>query len=91
MISKDEAHKLIDKAPGNSIMILTYNSNIGMSDTGRYVKKKKGKLLVDKAKILVLAENNPIITLNLHNDHIGNFSCYGKEKIDKSILFPKLE
>ncbi len=66
-ISKEEAHKLIDQAPSNSIMILTYNSNVGMSDTGKYVKKKKGKLLVDKANILVLAENNPIITLNLHS------------------------
>lgn len=91
MISKKEAHRLIDEAPGSNVMVLTYNRNIGISDTGKYVRKKKGKILVDKAGVLVLAENDPILTLNLHNKCIGDFSCYNKEKIDKSILFPKLE
>ncbi len=91
MISKKEAHKLISQATGNGILVLTYDSNVGMSDTGKYIKKKRGRRLVDKANVLVLAENNPIITLNLHSAKINNFSCYEKVKIDKSILFPKLE
>jgi len=91
MISKEEAHRLIDEIPGNSIMVLTYNRKVGISDNGKYIKKKKGKILVDKASVLVLAEKNPILTLNLHNKCIVDFSCYNKEKIDRSILFPKLE
>ncbi len=91
LVSKEEAHRLIDEVPGDTIMILTYNSKIGISDTGRYVKKKKGITMVDKASVLVLAENNPVRTLNLHSKCLSGFSCYINEKIDKSILLPKLE
>ncbi len=90
MVSKEEAHRLIDEAPGNVIMILTYNRKFGISDTGKYIKKKKGRILIDKASVLVLAENNPIMTLNLHNQCLSDFSCYRRERIDKSILLPKL-
>lgn len=91
MVSKEEAHRLIDNFPGNKIMILTYNRKVGISDMGRYVKKKKGRILVDKASVLVVAENNPILTLNLHNKYFSDFSCYNREKIDKSIMLSKLE
>ena len=40
-VSKEEAHKLIDESPGNNVLILTYNVETGMSDTGRHIKKKK--------------------------------------------------
>ena len=49
-ITKEEAHKLIDEMPGTRIMMLTYNSNIGISEDGRYIKKKCGKKYTDKAK-----------------------------------------
>ncbi len=91
LVSKEEAHRLIDEVPGDMIMVLTYNSKIGISDTGKYIKKKRGITMVDKASVLVLIENNPIRTLNLHSRCFSDFSCYRKEKIDKSILLPKLE
>lgn len=90
-ISKEEAHKLIDEAPGNGVMVLTYNRRIGISDTGKYIKKKKGRRLVDKASVLVLAENKPIMTLNLHNKYFGDFSSYNREEIDRSIMLARLE
>lgn len=90
-ISKMEAHKLIDEMPGNKVMVLTYNKEIGISDCGEYVKKKKGKKYIDRATVLVLAENNPIVTLNLHGNFLEDFSSYNKETIDKSILLSKLE
>jgi len=91
LVSKEEAHRLIDEVPGDWIMILTYNREIGISETGKYIKKKKGKTMVDRASVLVLTENNPIRTLNLHSKCLSDFSFYKKEKIDKSILLPKLE
>lgn len=40
-VSKEEAHKIIDEVPGNSLMVLTYDGIIGMSDYGKYMKKRR--------------------------------------------------
>lgn len=93
-VSKEEAHKLIDESPGNNVLILTYNVETGMSDTGRHIKKKKSKKMVDHATVLVLAKNSPIATLNLHKHFFNDFHNYEREKIIKSIMlpiFPQLE
>ncbi len=90
-VTKEEAHKMIDEVPGSSVLILTYDKKIGISNNGEYIKKKKGKKLVDNASVLVLAESNPIITLNLHNNFFNDFSSYRKEDIFKSIMLAKLE
>ena len=90
-VSKEEAHKLIDEVPGNRIIVLTYNNFIGISDHGKYIKKKKGKKFVDKSESLVLADNNPVMVLNLHDKIINDFACYNKEKLIKAILLPKME
>ncbi len=93
-ISKEEAHKLIDESPGDSILILTYNSKVGMSDSGKYIKKRRSKKLVDNASVLVLSRNKPIATLNLHKHFFDDFTNYNRENIVKSIMlpiFPQLE
>lgn len=90
-VSKEEAHRLIDEAPGNGIMILTYNNEVGISDNGKYIKKGRGKRLVDKATVLVLAETSPAMMLNLHDRFFNDFSCYEREDIIRSIMLPKLE
>lgn len=83
-VSKEEAHKIIDEAPGNSLMVLTYDGIIGMSDYGKYMKKKKGKRLIDKYPIVFLSDSRPITTLNLHK-------LSDIKKISKSIIIPRLE
>lgn len=90
-VSKEEAHRLIDEAPGNGIVIITYNAKAGISGTGKYIKKKKGKRMVDKASVLVLAQNNPVAMLNLHKTYFENFAEYERENKIRSILLPKLE
>lgn len=90
-VSKEEAHKLIDEAPGNGVLILTYNNVVGISDHGQYVKKKKSKKMIDKSTTLVLADGRPIVTLNLHNNIIKDFSEYNRENIVKTIMLAKLE
>lgn len=90
-ISKEDAHKLIDEVPGDGIMILQYDNFCGISDTGKYIRKRKGKNYVDKASVLVLARNDPISMLNLHQRYFSDFSDYKREKIVRSILLPKLE
>ncbi len=72
-------------------MILTYDRNIGISNNGKYIKKKKGKRLVDKAKVLVITDNTPIITLNLHNTFFNDLMYYDREDIVRSIMLAKLE
>ena len=89
-ISKEDAHKIIDSMPGNGIFVLTYNEKLGMSDNGKYIKKKSGNKMVDKAKVVVLSESQ-ITTLNLHNIFFNNFEEYKREGIVKTIMIPKLE
>ena len=89
-VTKEEAHRLIDSIPGDGIFVLTYNEEVGMSDNGKYIKKKKGNKLVDKAKVLVLSKNN-ITTLNLHDIFFNDFGEYRREGTVKTILIPQLE
>ena len=89
-ISKEDAHKIIDSIPGNGIFVLTYNEKLGMSDNGKYIKKKSGNKMVDKAKVVVLSESQ-ITTLNLHDVFFNSFEEYKREGIVKTIMIPKLE
>lgn len=89
-ISKEDAHKIIDSMPGNGIFVLTYNEKLGMSDNGKYIKKKSGNKMVDKAKVVVLSESK-ITTLNLHDVFFNSFEEYKREGIVKTIMIPKLE
>lgn len=90
-VSKEEAHKLIDDSPGNSVLILTYNNTIGMSEFAKQIKKKKSKNYVDKFKTLVLVDSRPILIINLHDKIIRDLKEYSKENISRSIMLAKLE
>lgn len=90
-VSKEEAHKLIDEMPGSGVLIMTYDNSIGISDHGKYIKKKRGKGYIDKSKTVVLVENRPIMMLNLHDKFIKDFSGYNGENIVRSIMLAKLE
>lgn len=89
-MSKDDAHKFIDSIPGDGVFVLTYSEKTGKSDNGKYIKKKKGNKLVDKAKVVVLSESQ-ITTLNLHNVFFNSFEEYKREGIVRTIMIPKLE
>lgn len=90
-VTKEEAHKLIDQMPGDSVLIMAYNNSIGISDMGKQIKKRRGKGYVDKSKTLVLVENRPIMMLNLHDRFIKDFSGYDREDIVRSIMLARLE
>lgn len=91
LMSKEDAHKLIDESPGNSVLILTYDNIVGISDQGKHVKKKRSKKYVDKSETLVLVDTRPILTINLHDKIIKDLSCYNREHIVRSIMLAKLE
>lgn len=91
LVSKEEAHKLIDESPGNTVLILTYDNIVGISDQGKHIKKKRSKKYVDKSETLVLIDSRPILTINLHDKIIKDFSSYNRERIVKSIILAKLE
>lgn len=88
-ISKQELHKMIDEIPEEKLMVLTYKKDIGISDNGKMLKKKKTKKLVDKATLLILTESNPISKVDLEG-HFGLFDM-NRENMVKTILFPQLE
>lgn len=91
LVSKEEAHKLIDESPGNSVLILTYDNIVGISDKGKHIKKKRSKKYVDKSETLVLVDTRPILTINLHDKFIRDLSEYNRENIVRSIMLAKLE
>lgn len=90
-VTKEEAHKLIDEVPGNEVLIIKYKGILGISDSGKFTKKKKSKRYIDRSSIVVLAQNNPVITLNLHKNYFNDFTDYKQENIVRTILLPKLE
>lgn len=90
-VSKEEAHRLIDKMPGNNVLIITYDNSMGISDDGKFIKKKKSKRYIDKSKTMVLVENSPLMMLNLHDRFIKDFSEYNRENIVRSIMLAKME
>ena len=86
-VSKEEIHKMIDEIPEEELIILTYRKDTGISDNGKRMKKKKTKILVDKATILILTESEPIRRVDLE----GNFNRFSVDRhnIMKSILLPQ--
>ena len=89
-ISKQELHKMIDEIPEEKLMVLTYKKDIGISDNGKMLKKKKTKKLVDKATLLIMTESNPIRKVDVEGN-FGVFKTINREKVIKAILFPQLE
>lgn len=89
-VTKEELHKMIDEMPEEEVMVLTYKKDVGISDNGKMLKKKKTKILVDKATIIVMAESNPVTKVDLEGN-FGLFKNINRENIVKTILFPQLE
>lgn len=89
VVTKAEAHKLIDDVPGDMVMILTLDKLIGISDNGRYIKKHKGKRIINKASTITLSTSFPIATLDLCNlkDLFGRIDG----RISKSILLADIK
>lgn len=86
--TKEELHKMIDEIPEEELMVLTYRKDTGISDNGKKIKKKKTKILVDKATLLVLTDTKPIGRVDLE----GDFGIFMKRNnITKTILIPQLE
>lgn len=90
LVTKEEAHKLIDSIQGDSIFILTYDEKMGISDNGRVIKKKKSKKFVDKANGLVLSQSI-ITTLNLHENFLKDIENYKRNGIVRTIMIPQLK
>ena len=90
IVTKEEAHRFIDAAPGNTVILLTYNVMRGISDHGRHIRKKKGRMLANKASTIILCENDPVITLNLHDSYITEIPFADRENIIKSIILSKI-
>ena len=88
-ISKEELHKMIDEIPEEKLMVLTYKKDIGISDNGKMLKKKKTKKLVNDSTLLILTEN-PIRKVDLEGN-FGLFKTINRENVIKTILFPRLE
>ena len=88
-VSKEELHEMIDEIPEEELMVITYRKDIGISDNGKMMKKKKTKILVDKAMILILTESKPVRRVDLE----GNFNRFAMNRcnIIKSILLPQRE
>ena len=88
-VTKEELHRMIDEMPGDKLMVMTYEKNTGISDKGRMIKKKKTKVYVDQATIIVMSESNPVRKVDLEGNFF-KFPCMSSNII-KTILLPQLE
>lgn len=82
-MTRDELHKMIDEIPEEELMVLTYRTDIGISDNGKKIKKRKIKIFIDRAKVFILT-TKPVKKVDLE----GDFSKLKKKNIIKTILFP---
>lgn len=87
-VTKEELHKMIDDMPEDEFKVLTFRKDVGISDNGKMLKKKKTKVLIDKATLLVLTESDPIKKVDLEGD-FGIFRNINKGNVIKTILFPR--
>ena len=40
-VTKEQAHKMIDEVEGDTIFVLSYNKDKGISNNGKHLSKKK--------------------------------------------------
>lgn len=86
-INKTELRKMIDEIPYEEIMVLTYKKDKGISGKGKMLKKKKTKLLAEKADVILVIESIPVRRVDLKG-RFNIFSKINRENIIKSILLP---
>lgn len=88
-VTKEELHKIIEELPYEEFFIIDYEKETGISNTGKFIKKKKTKQYVDKAKAIMMIDSKPVRRVNLE----GNFTRFpniNREHIIKSILIPQI-
>ena len=89
-VTKEELHKIIEELPYEEFFIMDYEEKTGVSNAGKFVKKKKTKQYVDNAKVIIMIDSKPVRRVDLK----GNFAKFpniNREHIIKSILIPQLE
>lgn len=80
-VSKEEAKKMIDAAPGDSVTIAIYNKSTMIHKSTLRNKKKIGKELIELAKEIGYQDN----------DFFGVIGCLSNEKegeLMRNIMFP---
>ena len=80
-VSKEEAKKMIDAAPGNSVTIAIYNTSTMIHKPTSREKKRIGKEIIELAREIGYQ----------NNDFFGVIGCLSSEKegeFMKNIMFP---
>ena len=90
-VTKEEAHKMVDEVEGDTIFVLSYNKDKGISNNGKHISKKKGKNVINKSDEIELFETELTKTLSLYKTSNGWFDIFNRDNIVKMILLPKLE
>ena len=89
-VTKEQAHKMIDEVEGDTIFVLSYNKDKGISNNGKHISKKKGKNVISKSDEIELFETELTKILSLYKSKRWR-NIFSKDNIIKTILLPKLE
>lgn len=89
-VTKEQAHKMIDEVEGDTIFVLSYNKDKGISNNGKHISKKKGKNVINKSDEIELFETELTKTLSLYKSKRWS-NIFSKDNIIKTILLSKLE
>ena len=90
-VTKEEAHKMVDEVKGDTIFVLSYNKDKGISNNGKHISKKEGKKVINKSDEIELFETELTKTLSLYKTPKRWFDIFNRNDIIKTILLPKLE
>ena len=90
-VTKEQAHKMIDEVEGDTIFVLSYNKDKGISNNEKHISKKIGKNVINKSDEIELFETELTKTLSLYKTSNGWFDIFNRDNIVKMILLPKLE
>lgn len=84
-MKKEDVLKMLSEMLPDEVMVMTYNSEKGLSDNGKRKNRKECKRLAASADIITLSESSPIKKLDLFKYKYGLLDRWGG-KISKTIL-----
>lgn len=88
---KEEVINLINSLPEDRIAIVNFDGIIGISGKVRHVKKKRSKRMINKAKTIVLCEDDLVTMINLHKTIFTDLNKPIREDTIKSILLANVK
>lgn len=85
IMKKEDVLEMLAQMLPDEVVVLTYNSEKGISDNGKRKSRKQCRKLVAAADVITLSEISPVKKVGLFKNEYGLLDRWGG-KISKTIL-----